>query len=262
MRRAAAVLERGGRQDGDPRLRRARLARGRPDDYVAARRAGRGGRQRRHAVVRAPGLRAGRCSSLGRLHEQAAADPELAARPVVKALLAGDLEGAAALRPGGGRRRPAEHPRRADRPRSSPPRPREWLAEAEHPRFGARFGELAYAPMLELARPAARPRLPRVRRHRRRRRVRPRRQRRALRRRPRRRGRLGGAGRPSSAATGASSSCARPALLGSPNEGRAQADQHPEPHRPPPDPRRGQQRRRPRDARVRPHRRAARPCAS
>jgi phosphoglycolate phosphatase-like HAD superfamily hydrolase len=86
---------------------------------------------------------------LARLREQAAADPALAQRPVVKALLAGDLGAAhaagaeemvhlllsthagitaeefAALAAG-------------------------WLAEAEHPRFGRPFADLAYAPMLEL----------------------------------------------------------------------------------------------------------------
>ena len=86
---------------------------------------------------------------LGRLREQAAADPELAAQPVVTALLAGDLEGAGRygleavagvlLNTHAG----LTTEEFADTAAA-------WLAEARHPRFGVGFGELAYAPMLEL----------------------------------------------------------------------------------------------------------------
>jgi phosphoserine phosphatase len=85
----------------------------------------------------------------GRLHEQAAEDPELAARPVVKALLAGDLEGA-------GRYGPeavaavllnTHAGLTAEEFADTAAR---WLAEAKHPHFGVRFGQLTYVPMLEL----------------------------------------------------------------------------------------------------------------
>jgi phosphoserine phosphatase len=82
---------------------------------------------------------------LERLHEQAAADPELAARPVVKALLAGDLEGAGRYGPEAvaGVLLNTHAGLTTDEFADTAAR---WLAEAEHPRFG----ELAYVPMLEL----------------------------------------------------------------------------------------------------------------
>jgi len=86
---------------------------------------------------------------LERLAKQAAADPELAARPVTRALLAGDL--AAAQAAGAGEMMELllsahagitaeEFAEVAER----------WLAEARHPRFGRLHSELTYAPMLEL----------------------------------------------------------------------------------------------------------------
>lgn len=86
---------------------------------------------------------------LGRLKEQAAADPELARWPVVQALLAGDL--GAAHEAG-----PAEM---ADVLLSTHAGLTAeefvavavgWLAEAQHPRFGRPFADLAYAPMIEV----------------------------------------------------------------------------------------------------------------
>jgi len=86
---------------------------------------------------------------LDRLREQAAADPDLAADPVVEALLAGDLERAAAdgqdalveilLRTHEGLTT-VEFTAAAAR----------WLEEARHPRFGVPYTALTYRPMLEL----------------------------------------------------------------------------------------------------------------
>jgi phosphoserine phosphatase len=84
-----------------------------------------------------------------RLRDAVAARPELAEQPVVKALLAGDL--AAAQQFGMGAiagvlleldagRTTEEFTRDAA----------DWLAAAKHPRFGVRFRELTYSPMLEL----------------------------------------------------------------------------------------------------------------
>jgi phosphoserine phosphatase len=86
---------------------------------------------------------------LGRLREQAAADPDLAARPVVKALLAGDLEGAAGhgLEAVAGVLLNTHAGLTTEEFADTAAR---WLATAEHPRFGVRFGDLTYAPMLEL----------------------------------------------------------------------------------------------------------------
>jgi phosphoserine phosphatase len=86
---------------------------------------------------------------LGRLHEQAQADPELARRPVVQALLAGDLAAAHAAGP-------AEL---ADVLLSTHAGltaeefaavAAGWLADARHPRFERPYADLVYAPMLEL----------------------------------------------------------------------------------------------------------------
>jgi phosphoserine phosphatase len=86
---------------------------------------------------------------LGRLHEQAAADPELARRPVVQALLAGDLGAAHA----------AGEAELADVLLSTHAGltaeefavvAEGWLAQARHPRFERLFADLTYAPMLEL----------------------------------------------------------------------------------------------------------------
>jgi phosphoglycolate phosphatase-like HAD superfamily hydrolase len=86
---------------------------------------------------------------LGRLHEQAAEDPELAAQPVVKALLAGDLEAAARHGPEAvaGVVVHTHAGLTADEFADTAAR---WLAESNHPRFGVRLDELAYVPMLEL----------------------------------------------------------------------------------------------------------------
>jgi len=84
-----------------------------------------------------------------RLRDAVATRPELAEQPVVKALLAGDL--AAAQQFGMGAiagvlleldagRTTEEFARDAA----------DWLAAAKHPRFGVRFRELTYSPMLEL----------------------------------------------------------------------------------------------------------------
>ena len=84
-----------------------------------------------------------------RLRDAVVARPELAEQPVVKALLAGDL--AAAQQFGMGAiagvlleldagRTTEEFARDAA----------DWLAAAKHPRFGVRFRELTYSPMLEL----------------------------------------------------------------------------------------------------------------
>lgn len=86
---------------------------------------------------------------LERLGEQAAADPELAAQPVVRALLAGDLAGAA----NDGVDALAEVLLRthadltADEFAEAAAR---WLDDAVHPRFGVPYTRLAYRPMLEL----------------------------------------------------------------------------------------------------------------
>ena len=86
---------------------------------------------------------------LGRLKEQAEADPELARRPVVQALLAGDLGAANAAGP-------AElvdvllstHAGLTAEEFAAVAEG--WLAEARHPRFERPFADLVYAPMLEL----------------------------------------------------------------------------------------------------------------
>jgi phosphoglycolate phosphatase-like HAD superfamily hydrolase len=86
---------------------------------------------------------------LQRLHEQAAADPELAKNEVVKALLANDLAGAGKSGMGplvqvllqtysGITTEEFESAVQA------------WLAGFRHPRFGTSFQSLVYAPMLEL----------------------------------------------------------------------------------------------------------------
>ena len=86
---------------------------------------------------------------LGRLREAAAARPELAEKPVVKALLAGDLAaahelGVAAI---AGVLLELDAGRTTEEFTSDA---REWLAAAVHPRFRVPFRELTYAPMLEL----------------------------------------------------------------------------------------------------------------
>jgi phosphoglycolate phosphatase-like HAD superfamily hydrolase len=86
---------------------------------------------------------------LQRLHEQAASDPELADRDVVKALLANDL--AAASKGGLGpvvevllQTYAGITTEEFESVVSS------WLADFRHPRFGTSFENLVYAPMLEL----------------------------------------------------------------------------------------------------------------
>jgi phosphoserine phosphatase len=86
---------------------------------------------------------------LQRLHEQAAADPDLAARDVVQALLANDL--AAAQEAG-----PAEmagvlmNTYAGLTTEEFDAAVVRWLEGFRHPRFGVPFGGLVYAPMLEL----------------------------------------------------------------------------------------------------------------
>jgi phosphoserine phosphatase len=86
---------------------------------------------------------------LGRLREQAEADPELARRAVVQALLAGDLGAARAAGPA----ELAEvllstHAGLTAEEFAAVAAG--WLAEAQHPRFERPFADLIYAPMLEL----------------------------------------------------------------------------------------------------------------
>jgi phosphoserine phosphatase len=86
---------------------------------------------------------------LERLHEQATAYPDLAAQPVVQALLAGDLEAAAQHGPeavaGVIVRTHASLTAEEFAATAA-----QWLAESRHPRYGTRLGELTYVPMLEL----------------------------------------------------------------------------------------------------------------
>ena len=84
-----------------------------------------------------------------RLGDAVAARPELAEQPVVKALLAGDLAGAQQY----GMEAIAGVLLELDAGRTTEEFTRDaeaWLAAAKHPRFGVRFRELTYAPMLEL----------------------------------------------------------------------------------------------------------------
>ena len=84
-----------------------------------------------------------------RLRDAVATRPELANQPVVKALLAGDLAGAQQY----GMEAIAGVLLELDAGRTTEEFTRDveaWLAAAKHPRFGVRFRELTYAPMLEL----------------------------------------------------------------------------------------------------------------
>jgi phosphoserine phosphatase len=86
---------------------------------------------------------------LQRLHEQASADPELADRDVVKALLANDLAGAAK----GGLGPVVEvllQTYAGITTEEFESVVSKWLADFRHPRFGTSFEHLVYAPMLEL----------------------------------------------------------------------------------------------------------------
>ncbi|MDA0178850.1 haloacid dehalogenase-like hydrolase [Solirubrobacter phytolaccae] len=86
---------------------------------------------------------------LARLHEQAAADPELASSPVVQALLANDLAGAASH--GMGEVVRVLMNTHADLTTEEfDVAVAHWLADFRHPRFGSGFTGLVYAPMLEL----------------------------------------------------------------------------------------------------------------
>ena len=118
---------------------------------------------------------------VARLREAAAARPELAEQPVVKALLAGDLAGAQQY----GMEAIAGVLLQLDAGRTTEEFTRDaeaWLAAAKHPRFGVPFRELTYVADARADGPAARARVPRLHRHGRRRRVRPRGRRGALRR--------------------------------------------------------------------------------
>jgi phosphoserine phosphatase len=86
---------------------------------------------------------------LERLHAQATGDPELAMKPVVRALLAGDLEAAMA----GGLEPLADvllktHAGLTTEEFASAAA--HWFGRARHPRFGVSFARLVYRPMLEL----------------------------------------------------------------------------------------------------------------
>jgi phosphoserine phosphatase len=86
---------------------------------------------------------------LERLREQAAADTDLSARPVVRALLAGDLKAATAHGP----EALADvvlHTHAGWTADEFADAARAWLQAARHPGIGAPFRELVYAPMLEL----------------------------------------------------------------------------------------------------------------
>ena len=86
---------------------------------------------------------------LQRLEEQVAAQPELGERPVVRALLAGDLDGAAQH----GAEQLADvllHTHAGFTTEEFANLAADWLAAATHPRFGSRLRDLTYAPMLEL----------------------------------------------------------------------------------------------------------------
>ncbi|WP_445152125.1 HAD family hydrolase [Baekduia sp. Peel2402] len=87
---------------------------------------------------------------LARLREQADADPALAARPVVQALLAGDLGAAAHA---GGTEELVDvllSTHSGLTAEAFAEVAAGWLAEARHPRFERPFADLVYAPMLEL----------------------------------------------------------------------------------------------------------------
>jgi phosphoserine phosphatase len=84
-----------------------------------------------------------------RLHDAVATRPELAEQPVVKALLAGDLAAAQQF----GMEAIAGVLLQLDAGRTTEEFARDaadWLAAAQHPRFGVPFRELTYVPMLEL----------------------------------------------------------------------------------------------------------------
>jgi phosphoserine phosphatase len=86
---------------------------------------------------------------LARLKEQAAADPALASRPVVQALLAGDL--GAAHEAGAAEMIDILLSTHAGLTAEEfATVAAGWLAEAQHPRFERPFADLVYAPMLEL----------------------------------------------------------------------------------------------------------------
>jgi len=87
---------------------------------------------------------------LARLKEQAGADAEIAARPIVQALLRGDVAGAAAA---GGEEELADVLLRTHAGLTTSEfraAARRWLDGFRHPRFGTGFSGLVYAPMLEL----------------------------------------------------------------------------------------------------------------
>ncbi len=86
---------------------------------------------------------------LERLREQAAADDELKARPVVRALLTGDLRAATAH----GHEAVIDvllHTHAGWTADEFAEAARAWLRDARHPGLGTPFRELVYAPMLEL----------------------------------------------------------------------------------------------------------------
>jgi phosphoglycolate phosphatase-like HAD superfamily hydrolase len=87
--------------------------------------------------------------ALSRLRHQAGEQPEIGDRPVVKALLAGDLAGAAqhGLEPLAAALLGPDTGLTAEEFTALAVA---WLDEARHPRFGVSFAELVYVPMLEL----------------------------------------------------------------------------------------------------------------
>jgi phosphoglycolate phosphatase-like HAD superfamily hydrolase len=86
---------------------------------------------------------------LERLHVQAASDPDLAAKPVVRALLRGDLHAAMAegLGPFADVLLHTHAGLTVDEFLAAATA---WFDRAVHPRFGVPFGSLTYGPMLEL----------------------------------------------------------------------------------------------------------------
>jgi phosphoserine phosphatase len=84
-----------------------------------------------------------------RLGEQAAADSELAAQPVVKALLAGDIQGAASHGMGA-LSAVLLNTHAGFTAEEFAAVAKAWLEQAKHARFGVGFAALTYVPMLEL----------------------------------------------------------------------------------------------------------------
>ncbi len=213
-----SVLERRRGAVGDPRVRRARDRGGR-HGLRAARRADRRARQRRHAVVRAPGLPPGdvRLRAAARAAAAAPSWPSSPSSrrcwPATSRPRTSGLEAIAGV---------LLQPTRAGPRRSSPAIAEAWLAAARTRASSVPFRGPDLRADARADGAPARARLPRLHRHGRRRRVRPRRRRGALRRGARRRRRLRGAGG-FERRDGRVVLVRQAAMLGSPNEGAPKA---------------------------------------